>query len=298
VILFAFEAFTGLADALGTAAGRRRRGNFRVARYENGEIHIGLETPVTAEHCAVLGSIAPPDEQLLSALLLAHTLKKEGAANVTAVLPYLGYARHDKDKPGQSMGTAWVGSLMKPSGYDRVITMDVHSEEAKHLFPVPVISLSPAKLFADVIVRHGLAGATIVAPDEGAINRCEAVRAAAGIAEGRVAHFEKRRTETGVVHARLIGEVSRQAVLIDDILDTGATLVSACERLVEAGVEDIHVMVTHGLFTGVRWKELWRFGVNQIFCTDTIPLPAGLDEGNIVRLSIASLMNPLPEIAG
>jgi len=237
-----------------------------------------------------LGSIAPPDEQLLSTLLLAHTLKKEGARKLTAVLPYLGYARHDKDKPGESIATAWVGSMVKASGFERVIAIDVHSEKAKSLFPVPVVSLSPAGIFAEAIAQYELAHATVVAPDEGAIGRCAAVKAAAGMVRGKIPYFEKHRTDAGIVHVGPMGEVGRQAVIVDDILDTGGTLISACEKLSQAGVEEIHVMVTHGLFTGTRWRDLFRLGVKRIYCTDSIPLPVRVDGGHIVRLSILPVL--------
>jgi ribose-phosphate pyrophosphokinase len=153
VILLAFEPYTEIALALGNAVWRLRPGTFRVARFENGELHARVTTPVVGQHCVVLGSIAPPDEQFLSCLLLMHTLKKEGASQVSAVFPYLGYARHDKDQPGQSLATAWAGSLVKASGCDRLITVDVHSQEAKRLFPMPVVSLSPAGVFARAINR-------------------------------------------------------------------------------------------------------------------------------------------------
>jgi ribose-phosphate pyrophosphokinase len=290
MILFAFETCAATAAALRSAIGQLQLGRFQVARFENGELHVDVETRSTAEHCVVLGSIAPPDEQLLSILLLAHTLKKEGATKVTAVLPYLGYARHDKDKPGQSIATAWVGSLVKASGFDQVISVDVHSEKTERLFPVPVVSLSSAGAFAEAMTQYELANATVVAPDEGAISRCEAVKTAAGMAPGKVPYFEKHRTETGIIHAGPIGEVGRQAVIIDDILDTGGTLVSACEKLSVAGVDEIDVMVTHGLFTGTRWKDLYRLGVKRIFCTDSVPLPAGVDGDDIVRLSVIPLL--------
>jgi ribose-phosphate pyrophosphokinase len=188
------------------------------------------------------------------------------------------------------LATAWTGSLVKASGCDRLITVDVHSQEAKRLFSVPVVSLSPAGVFAEAMSRCDLTTATIVAPDEGAIGRCEAVRAAAGMRPSKIPYFEKHRTETGITQTGPIGDVGRQAVLIDDILDTGGTLVSACEKLSLAGVDEIHVMVTHGLFTGVRWKDLYRFGVRRIFCTDSVPLRAGVDRQSIVRLSITSIL--------
>lgn len=289
MILFAVEQYAGMALELEKAIGQLQPGTFRIARFENGELHARIDTSVTAQRCVVLGSITPPDEQLLSVLLLAHTLKKEGAKQVTAVLPYLGYARDDKDKPGQSLATEWVGSLIRASGCDQVITVDVHSEKTKQLFPVPLISLSPAKVFAEAIARYGLADSTLVAPDRGAISRCEAVRVAAGMSS-KTAYFEKHRTETGIINTGPIGEVARGAVIIDDILDTGGTLVSACEQLSRTGVEEIEVMATHGLFTGTRWKDLYDLGVKRIFCTNSVPLPAGVDGQSIVRLSITRLL--------
>lgn len=287
--LFTFEAFRAMAEVLAQSADLTL-GRFRVARFENGELHTEIEAPVRNENCSVLGSIAPPDEQLLSTLLLAHTLKKEGARRVTALLPYLAYARDDKDKPRESLATAWAGALAQASGVDEVITVDVHSEKAKRLFPMSIRSLSPAMVFAEVLQRYGLTEATIVAPDEGAIGRCEAVQKAANMASGKIPYFAKQRTAAGIAHAGPIGEVGRQAVIVDDILDTGGTLLSACKKLVEAGVEEITIMVTHGLFTGERWKQLRRLGVKRIFCTDSVPLPTGASGSDIVRLSIAPLL--------
>ncbi len=291
MVLFTFEAFRTLAAALRAHLPDLRSGTFTLARFENEELHLDIQTPANDEHCLILGSVSPPDVQLLSTLLLAHTLKKEGARKVTAILPYLAYARHDKDKPGQSMATAWIGSVFEASGCDGVICVDLHSKTAQQLFPIPLISISSAGVFADAMKRHGLSGATIVAPDEGAIARCEAVRMAAGMPPGEIPYFEKHRTQTGIVHAGPIGQVASRAVIIDDILDTGVTLISACEKLARAGVKEISVMVTHGLFTGERWKQLWQIGVRRIFCTDSVPRPSNADMDGIVTLSIAPLLD-------
>jgi ribose-phosphate pyrophosphokinase len=106
-------------------------------RFENAEICVHVDTQTKNENCAILASISPPDEQLLFTLLLAHTLEKEGARRVAAILPYLAYTRHDKNRPGENLATAWVGELMRSSGIDEVITVDVHSERAMDLFPSP-----------------------------------------------------------------------------------------------------------------------------------------------------------------
>jgi ribose-phosphate pyrophosphokinase len=289
MILFSFSNYEHIAREL-RGIPFLQAGQFATARYDNQELHASVQGRVSGEHCLVLGSIAPPDEQMLSLMLLAHTLKKRGAGKVTAVLPYLAYSRQDKEKPGESLGTAWMGSFLKSSGVDQVVTVDVHSERARELLSLPLRSLSTAHIFADVLRNQSLTDATIVAPDNGAISRCEAVKKAAGMPIGETPYFEKRRTEKGIIHHGPIGRVGARVVIIDDMIDTGGTLVSACQRLREARVEEIYVLVTHGLFTGSNWAELWSLGVRRIFCTDTVPLRADLHTANISILSAAPLL--------
>ena len=290
MILFVFKNYEAMGAELEGMLPWLRQGNFQVARYDNGELHASVHTAVAFEHCVVLGSIAPPDQQLLSTLLLAHTLRKEGAGKLSALLPYLAFSRQDTDKPGESLAIALVGRLLAAAGFDQVITADVHSEADKQLFPIPIVSLETAQLFADTIKKYRLTEATIVAPDNGAIARCKAIKAAAGVPRGDTPYFEKQRIETGIVHVGPIGNVGSQAVIIDDMLDTGTTLVSACQKLVEAGVREIYIMITHGLFTGEHWRRLWSLGVKRIICTDTVPLPVGLDRSDIETLSIVPLL--------
>ena len=289
MILFSFPGYENIARELREAV-PVQAGQFAVGRYANQELHARIESSVSGEHCLILGTIAPPDESLLSVLLLADTLKKEVAGKITAVLPYLAYGRQDKDKPGESLGTAWIGALLKSSGIDQVLTIDVHSERDKQLFPIPLISLSTDSLFAEVITRHGLADATMVAPDNGAIARCEAVMKAAGMPGGDIPYFEKRRTEKGIVHSGPIGKIGARVVIVDDMIDTGETLVSACEKLAVTGTREIYILVTHGLFTGRSWTQLWSLGVKQIFCTDTVPLRQVTEVAKITVLSIAPIV--------
>jgi ribose-phosphate pyrophosphokinase len=289
MMLFTFSAYEDIAQQLQTIPSLQA-GRFTVGRYVNQELHASVEGPVSSEHCLILGTIAPPDERLLSVMLLAQTLKKEGADKITAVLPYLAYSRQDKDKSGESLGTAWVGALLKSSGIDQVLTVDVHSERDKLLFPIPLISLSTATLFADAVKKHRLTNATIVAPDNGAIKRCEDVKSAAGMPMGETPYFEKKRTEKGIIHHGPVGKVGTKAVVVDDMIDTGGTLVSACEQLRAAGVEEIYILVSHGLFTGSSWTKLWSLGVRRIFCTDTVPLRSGIEAANITVLSVVPLI--------
>jgi ribose-phosphate pyrophosphokinase len=288
MILFALAVHEPLAAALHDLVGAER-GRFGVGRFANQELHLELETDPAGRDAVVLGAVAPPDEHLLTTLLLSHTLKKEGARAVTALLPYLGYARHDKAEARKSRATAWLGEVLRASGVDEVVTVDVHSSLVHELLPMPVRSLSPAPLFARALTALDLPDPTIVAPDAGARERCEAVRRAAGIARP-LAHFTKERTAAGVRHSVLHGSVGRQVVLVDDILDTGGTLVSACEALRGAGVESAVVMATHGLFTGTGWERLWTLGVSRIYCADTTPLAERARSPRVVVLPVASLL--------
>ena len=287
-ILYALPVHRRLADALVERTGVEP-GGAAIGRFANGELHVELDAVPGGRDGVVLGAVAPPDEHLLSTLLLAHTLKKEGARRVTACLPYLGYARHDRAEPRKSRATAWLGEVLRASGVDAVLAIDVHSSLLHRLFPIPVVSVSPAALFAAEIAPLALVDPVVVAPDQGARERGEAVRAAAGI--GRpLAHLTKTRTAAGVRHSVLHGAVGPEAVIVEDILDTGGTLVSACEALQAAGVRQIVVMATHGLFTGTAWERLWSLGVTRIYTTDSTPRPASLLDPRLTVLCVTPLL--------
>jgi len=265
-------------------------GRFSIERHPNQELHADVQSTVSGKHCFILGSIAPPDSQMLSLLLLAHTLRKEGASRITGLLPYLAYAREDKIKAGESLATVWVGAMLKASAFEQIWTVDLHSKHDKELYPLALESLSPAATFAECLRQYGLTDASFVAPDEGAISRCEALRSAVGETSDAIVCFQKQRTASGIVHHDPVGRVRRRAVVVDDVLDTGSTLVSACEKLRAAGAEELYLCVTHGLFTEQRWRDLWSLAVKGIFCTDTIPACAHIQDSRIVTLPIGPLL--------
>jgi len=100
----------------------------------------------------------------------------------------------------------------------------------------------------------------------------------------------KIRTEKGIIHLGPVGAVGARVAIVDDMIDTGETLVSACEKLKAAGVQEIYILVTHGLFTGSSWPQLWSLGVKRIFCTDTVPLRSDIDAANVTVVSVVSLI--------
>lgn len=245
-------------------------GECQVRRFSDGEMRVEIMSDVRDQDCLVIGSTAPPDEQLLALTSTADALKRNGAKLVRAFLPYLGYGRQDKPQPGESGGIALIGELLKTAGIDEVITIDTHSHLDAELIGLPLISISSAALFAPpVIALETWQDATVVAPDEGATSRAQEFASRIGSSHPPT-HMVKLRTN-GVKHLELVGSVSEKVILIDDILDTGTTLVSACELLKSKGVKEIMVIATHGIFTGDVWRQLFSLGVSQLLVSDSQP---------------------------
>lgn len=294
--IFPVQNYYGrFAEALCAADPDANMGRFQVMRFPNSEVCTSVREGVEGETCLLVGSISPPDGQILEFLMLADALRRAGAHSVRAFLPYLAYARQDKFSPGQSGGIATVGSLFGAAGIDGVITIDVHSKLDKQLMRLPIVSLMPAPaLFVRDIQSLGWPDITVVAPDEGAIHRNQALADALGV-KNSVAHLVKERTS--IVHMRMVGEVGLHVVLADDILDSGRTLVSACNVLHQHGVKEIAIAVTHGLFTGEIWKELFGVGIKALFVTDTCPEALKTEEPNVRVVSIKPLLPAVLEAA-
>jgi ribose-phosphate pyrophosphokinase len=285
-LLFATPEYVPLAQTLGAALDWPQA-DWHVRPFPNGEVGIALETYVKEQPCVVMASLRPPEAGLVHPLLLCDTLRRGGASRVTLLAPYLAYTRQDRIEPGHSRATAWLGKLLAASGVKRVVTVDVHSAHAETLLPLPLLSLSPAELFAAEIHRLGWGDATLVAPDEGAQARCAAVQRAAGGKQPMVT-VRKIRTPEGIAVEELATRPGPRAVIVDDILDTGGTLLACCSALRRVGVVEMLVLVTHGLFTGDVWRGLWTCGVTRIICTDTVPdMP---DDPRIEVLPVAPLL--------
>lgn len=288
MILFSFPDYEYLAEPLSKKTGLER-GHFLATQFSYGEIGITLKSDVIGQECVVLGGSASKEQELEKLLLLAHTLKENGTQKVIILTPYLHYVRQDRKEENKSFAAKWLGELFKGSGANEVVTVDVHSPEVPKLFPVPLISLSAMKLFARELSSYKTKELTLVAPDKGALNTCKEFNKELDI-RNEVAFFEKKRIEKEVSVSELHGSVDKEVILVDDILDTGGTMIQAAQYLVKEGVEKITIVVTHGLFSGSKWEELWDLGVDKIYCTDTVPRAWELASNKIKVLSIAPIL--------
>lgn len=287
MIIFPFPQYKHLVKTLHHLP-VSKGGKFEVGHFPNQEIYIKINTDVEIKDCLLTGTISPPEENLISFLLLAHTLKKEGASKITALLPYLAYTRQDKIKTGESLAALAIGEIFRASHINEVVTIDIHSPISESLFPLPLYNLSSAEIFAREINKLKIKNPSLVAPDEGAIERCQKVAQLIN-KNGKIAYVKKKRLSKGV-HSDLYGHINSNAIVIDDILDTGATLLSCCKLLKASGAKNIYIFVTHGLFTGDKWRELFSLNVKRIYCTDSIPEVRNLQLENLTVLSISPIL--------
>lgn len=268
-IVFAFPNVVKHAEKIIQAVKNGHRGLFEINRFPNKELQITLKTPVIKKDVIVYAN--PVSElEIMELLLLCDTIKKEEADSITVILPYFPYSRQDMNEKMKSQGFIWFGDMLRSSGVDRILTIDVHNSSLVDYFPVALVSLSPAELFAEKIKAIGFDDVTFVAPDEGAKVRCQEVATLFGL-KANVTFCRKKRIGKKIISV-IIGDISEKAFIIDDMLDTGGTLIACCKDLVEKGVTDIHIFVTHGFFTGSAWKKLWEYPVKHIYCTDTVPV--------------------------
>jgi ribose-phosphate pyrophosphokinase len=241
--------------------------------FPDGETYIRLEGKVQDQHVVIVQTTSPPqDSKVMQLALMANAAKRNGAKKVTAVVPYLAYARQDKIfLPGETISIEAVANMLYTAGIEELLTINVHEENALSKFPFPARSLSAIPLLAEHFVRRGFAKAFALAPDKGAIYIAEQAKSVLG---GEFGHLEKQRDfYTGQVNvAKKAFNVKGATVIIfDDIISTGGTIVSVAKILKEQGVEKIFAACVHPLLIGDAENRILDAGVEEIVGTDSVP---------------------------
>jgi len=249
-----------------------------VGRFPDGEINVHIKETVRGADVFVIQSTSPPvNEHLMELLLIIDALKRASAGRITAVIPYYGYARQDRKHIGRvPISAKLVANLIETSGADRALTLDLPAGQIQGFFNIPVDNLRIDPIFAEHFAREGLAeGAVIVAPDVGAAKRASAVAERLSLPYAIV---EKTRVseKTGEVEARtLIGEVKdRRAIIVDDIIATGGTVIAAVELLIERGAREVYAAFSHGVFAADSLEKIERSPLKGVFVTNSIPPPS------------------------
>ncbi len=245
-----------------------------VGRFPDGEISVHIKETVRGADVCVIQSTCPPvNENLMELLLIIDALKRASAERVTAVIPYYGYARQDRKHIGRvPISAKLVANMIVTAGADRVLTLDLPAGQIQGFFDVPVDNLRGDPILADYFRHQNLENTVIVAPDVGAAKRARAVAERLGLP---LAIVEKSRVSPTEVRAlNIIGNVEgKRAILIDDILATGGTVIEATNLLLEYGAREVLAAFTHGVFAGDAVRKLEASPVKRVIVTNTIPVP-------------------------
>ena len=267
--------------------------NTSIRNFSDGEIYVELNENIRGNSIFIIQSISSPaNDNLMELLLCIDALKRSSAKNITAVIPYFGYARQDrKVVPRTSISAKLVSNLITKAGADRVVTVDLHAGQIQGFFDIPVDNLFSTPIFARH-VKKNVKGKNIVcvAPDVGGTERA---RALGKILNVGLAIVDKRRPKPGQSQVmNVIGEVKgRTCIIVDDIIDSGGTIVNAAKALKSRGAKEVYVYITHGVLSGEAVKKIKNSVIKNLVITDTIDnINKTRSAKNIEVLSISALM--------
>ncbi|MCZ9308840.1 ribose-phosphate diphosphokinase [Corynebacterium uberis] len=262
--------------------------------FANGEIFVRFEESVRGSDCFVLQSHTQPlNKWLMEQLIMIDALKRGSAKHITAILPFYPYARQDKKHRGREpISARLVADLLKTAGADRIVAVDLHTDQIQGFFDGPVDHMHAMPILTDYIKgKYSLDNICVVSPDAGRVKVAE--KWANVLGDAPMAFVHKTRSvdvANEVVANRVVGDVAgKDCVLLDDMIDTGGTIAGAVGILKEAGAKSVVIACTHGVFSDPARERLSDCGAEEVITTDTLPQST---EGwsNLTVLSIAPLL--------
>ena len=267
--------------------------NSSIRKFADGEIYIEIKENIRGNSIFIIQSVSSPaNDNLMELLLCIDALKRSSAKNITAVIPYFGYARQDrKVAPRTSISAKLVSNLITKAGADRVVTVDLHAGQIQGFFDIPVDNLFATPIFARH-VKKNIKGKNLicVAPDVGGVERARALAKKLNIG---IAIIDKRRPTPGKSQVmNVIGNVNNKTcIIIDDIIDSGGTIVNAAQALINRGAKEVHVYTTHGVLSGEAVEKIKKSKIKKLIITDTIDNSDKIKKAkNIEVLSISNLL--------
>jgi len=267
--------------------------NSSIRKFSDGEIYIEINENIRGNAIFIIqSSSAPANDNLMELLLCIDALKRSSAKNITAVIPYFGYARQDrKVVPRTSISAKLVSNLITKAGADRIVTVDLHAGQIQGFFDIPVDNLFATPIFARHIKKNlKTKNLVCVAPDVGGTERA---RALGKMLDVGLAIVDKRRPTPGKSQVmNIVGNVKGKiCIIVDDIIDSGGTIVNAAKALVDRGAKEVHVYVTHGVLSGGAIEKIKNSKIKKLILTDTIDNEQKVKKAsNIQVLTISNLM--------
>lgn len=288
--IFSGSANPKLADEICQEIGKKL-GGMMVSRFSEGEIRVKIDENVRGKDVFVVQpTCPPPNENLMELLIIIDALKRASAGRITAVLPYYGYARQDrKDQPRVPISAKLVANLLTVAGANRILTMDLHAGQIQGFFDIPLDHLYAINVFVDYIQKLKMEDLVVVSPDVGGI---KTARAYAKRLQAGLAIVDKRRISPEKAEAmNILGEVEgKNAILVDDLIATGGSLIEAANALKKVGVKKIYAAVVHGVLSGNAISNIENSVIEELIITNTIPSENHKAHPKIMVLSVAPLL--------
>jgi ribose-phosphate pyrophosphokinase len=264
-----------------------------VRRFADMEIFVQIQENVRGSDVFIIQSTSfPANDHLMELLIITDALRRASARRITAVVPYFGYARQDRKVGSRSpISAKLVANLISRAGVDRVMTLDLHAEQIQGFFDIPTDNLYASPVMVrDIKERSDFTSLMVVSPDVGGVARA---RGLAKRINAPLAIIDKRRERAGESEVmNVIGDVAGYTcILVDDIVDSGGTLVNAADALIANGAKDVYAYISHGVLSGGAAARIASSKLKELVITDSIlPTDAVSKAGNIRTLSIAPLI--------
>jgi ribose-phosphate pyrophosphokinase len=247
-------------------------GRSDVTHFSDGEIYVEINENVRGVNCFVVQSTCTPvNQSLMELLIMIDALKRASAGSIVAVIPYFGYARQDrKTKPRTPITAKLVADLISSAGADRVVAMDLHAGQIQGFFNIPFDHLYGMPVFIEELRHTDLKDIVVVSPDAGGVERARAYSKRLG---GGMAIIDKRRSAPNVSEVmNVIGDVKgKDAIIVDDIIDTAGTLCNAARAIMEGGARSVMACGSHAVFSGEALARIEASPLTRVVVTNTIP---------------------------
>ena len=267
--------------------------NTNIKNFADGEVYVEINENIRGNSVFVIQSTSTPaNDNLMELLLCIDALRRSSAKNITAVIPYFGYARQDrKVVPRTSISAKLVSNLITNAGASRIVTVDLHSGQIQGFFDIPVDNLFTTPLFTRYIKKNLKNKNLIcVSPDVGGVQRTRGLATKINV---DLAIIDKRRLQPGKSQVmRIIGNVqNKECIIVDDIIDSGGTIVNAVDALIKEGAKSVYVFVTHAVLSGEAINKIKKSKINKLIITDSIDNAKKIKNVSKIQvLSIAPLM--------
>lgn len=290
ITVFSLSSSKKLAQDIASILGTKV-GDCKVHHFADGEILCEISESVRGKDVFIVQSTSNPvTENLMEILVLTDALKRASAREITAVIPYFGYARQDrKAKPRQPITSKLVADLLTTAGVNRVVTVDLHAAQIQGFFDIPVDEMQALPLLIKYFRKKKVQDLCVVSPDHGGATRARKMSEAF---DCPIAIIDKRRPKPNVAEVMgIIGNVEgKNCILIDDMIDTAGTITAGVDMLKQKGAKDVYIACTHGVLSGPAIERLSTCAAKEVVITNTIEIPQEKKFDKLVSVSVAGLL--------